>query len=134
MVEINNLTDCRIDKRLFQNIAKRVLKGENKGELIVSLGLVGPREIKRLNWKYRKKNRPTDVLSFLYEDSGEIVLCPKIIRQNAKLFKTSFKKELNRILIHGLLHLAGYDHEGSKAEAERMREKESYYFRYNAKL
>lgn len=121
------MTKKRVESGELKDVAKHVLKGENKGRLAVSLGLVSPREIKKLNQKYRKKNRPTDVLSFLYEDSGEIILCPEVIRQNAKQFKNSFKKELNRILIHGLLHLVGYDHEGSKAEAERMWEKENYY-------
>lgn len=126
MIEVNNLTKKRADERLLKNIAKKVLKGENK-ELDVSIGIVGKEEIEKLNKKYRKKNKPTDVLSFLYENSGEIVLCPQIIKENAKVFKSDLKRELSRILIHGLLHLAGYDHEKSKKGAEKMQKKENYY-------
>ncbi|MBI4101635.1 MAG: rRNA maturation RNase YbeY [Candidatus Nealsonbacteria bacterium] len=133
MIEVSNLTKEKIGSKDLKDIAKRVLKSENKEGLAVSIGLVSSREIERLNREYRKKNRPTDVLSFLYEDSGEIVLCPEVIRKNAKAFGTSFKKELNRILIHGLLHLVGCDHEGSRKEAAKMEEKENHYL-IHAKL
>ncbi len=127
MIEVNNLTKKEVNGKLLKSIAKRVLKGENREELDISIGIVGEGEIGKLNKKYRKKNRPTDVLSFLYESSGEIVICPEIVKNNAKIFKTEFKKELNRILIHGLLHLAGYDHEKSETAALKMQKKENYY-------
>ncbi len=77
--------------------------------------------------EYRKANRPTDVLSLFYGDSGEIVLCPFVIRQNAKKYKVAFQNELSRILIHGILHLLGFDHEKGKEKAKKMRAKEKYY-------
>lgn len=127
MIEVNNLTKKRIDEKLLKDIAKKVLKRENREGLDISIGIVGKEEIRKLNERYRKKNRPTDVLSFLYESSGEIVICPEIVKRNAKNFKNDFRKELKRILIHGLLHLAGHDHEGSKEKAQKMRNKENYY-------
>lgn len=121
------MTKKEVSEKSLKSIAKRILKGENKEELDISIGIVGQKEIEKLNKKYRKKNRPTDVLSFLYESSGEIVICPEIVRKNAKIFKADFKKEFNRILIHGLLHLAGYDHEKSETAALKMQKKENYY-------
>jgi len=128
MFEINNLTSSRADNGFFKKIAKKVLMKERNSNLNLSIALVGPNIIKGLNKRYRKKNRPTDVLSFTYnKGSGEVVICPQVIRENAKKFRTTFKKELDRVLIHGILHLLGYDHEKSAAEAKKMEKKQNYY-------
>jgi len=119
MIEINNLSSCRIDEKFLKRVASLVL-ARGKKEKKISLALVGQKKIKELNRKYRKKNRATDVLSFDYSDSGEVVLCPDIIRKNAKEYGLLFKKELARILIHGLLHLLGEGH-------QKIRKKEEYY-------
>ena len=61
------------------------------------------------------------------QELGEIVICPQEVKKNAQRFNSAFKKELVRVLIHGILHLLGYDHEKGKKEAEKMSEKEEYY-------
>ncbi len=126
MIEINNLTRKKIDGKFLAEIAKKVLK-EEKNNSDISIVLVGSQKIKDLNKKYRKKNRATDVLSFTYMKSGEIVLCAQIIKQNAKRFGETFKKELTLVLIHGVLHILGYDHEVSGKDAKKMERKEEYY-------
>jgi len=89
--------------------------------------LVGQARIKKLNKQYRQKNRPTDVLAFAYNGLGEIVICLEQVKRNAQKFNTSFKDELKRVLIHGILHLLGYDHEQSVKQAQQMRKKEEIY-------
>ncbi|MDD5145997.1 MAG: rRNA maturation RNase YbeY [Candidatus Pacebacteria bacterium] len=127
MVEVNNLTRVKIDKNFLKKAAKKVLKSEKKN-IELSIVLVEEDEIHKLNKKYRKKDCPTDVLSFLYSNkSGEIVICPKAVKENAKKFGSAFKKELTQVLIHGILHLLGYDHEAGKKEKEKMLGKERYY-------
>lgn len=126
MIEVNNLTTNQIKEDFLKRIAGKVLK-EEKTEMDLSVALVGQGRIKELNKRYRKKNRVTDVLSFLYGDSGEIVICLSEVRKNAKKYGLSFEKELAKILIHGILHLLGYDHEKTEKEAEKMRGKEEYY-------
>ena len=64
MIEINNLTSFSVDKKFFLGVAKKVLKGENKGTEHLSIAFVSPEEMKRINRNYRKKNEPADVLSF----------------------------------------------------------------------
>ena len=140
MIEINNLTYFRVDEKFLKKLAQKVLANEEKNKTELSIALVGPKRIKELNKKYRKKDRITDTLSFTYNNSGqpaklreallagEIVICPQEVKKNAKRFDSTFKKELTRVLIHGILHLFGYDHEGSEKEAEKMRKKEEYYF------
>jgi len=129
MIEVNNLTGFRVDEKFLKKVAQKVLASEKKNKTELSIALVGPKRIKELNKKYRKKDKVTDVLSFTYnKNSGEIVICPQEVKKNTKRFNSSFKKELARVLIHGVLHLFGYDHEGSEKEAEKMRKKEEYYF------
>lgn len=141
MIEINNLTTVSVDKSFLTKIAKEVLKGENKSKAILSVALVGQGRIRTLNKKYRRKNRVTDVLAFSENEIpnfkfqipeshrrlGEIVICLREVKKNAKKYKSTFKKELARVLIHGILHLLGYDHEKDEVEAKKIREKEEYY-------
>lgn len=111
MIEINNLTGRRIDEKFLKGLAKKVLKGENKKGLDLSIAFVDKNKIKELNKKYRKKNKATDVLSF-GEDLNEVVICPGMIET---------KKELALLLIHGILHLLSYEH------SKKMEDKQKYY-------
>lgn len=136
MIYIKNLTTAKVDEKVLHRVAKILFKGENIGiEKEISLVLVNDREIKNLNKEYRGKNEPTDVLSFMnasgpmpHDSSlGEIVICPKVVKKNAKEDKSNFKKELVFVFIHGVLHLLGYEHEKSRAGAEKMKAKENFY-------
>ncbi|MDD2731902.1 MAG: rRNA maturation RNase YbeY [Candidatus Pacebacteria bacterium] len=136
MVEINNLTLAKIDKNLLKKSAEIVLKEEGKKDSDLSIVIAGEKRIRFLNKKYRKKDKPTDVLSFsfnqgnLKEGLGEIVICLKIVEKNSKRFKLNYKEEAARVLIHGILHLLGYKHEGSNKERQIMNKKEEYYLNY----
>ena len=102
----------------------------------LSLLFTDDREIHRLNLTYRKKDKPTDVLSFALHDEknrpgfthaplGDIVISVETALRQAKQHRSTPKRELLRLIIHGLLHLLGYDHERvSQREAQRMRRKE----------
>ena len=128
MIEINNLTTNPVDEEFLKGLVKKVLEGENKEGAGLSIALVGQGRIRELNKKYRGKNRATDVLAFPGDGLGEIVICLREVKKNAKRYRSNSEKELARVLIHGVLHLLGYDHEKSEQAAEKMREKEGYYF------
>ena len=94
ILEITNLTQNIIDEKFFQEIAAYVLSKEKKQGLI-SLVLVGPGRIKKLNRQYRKKNKVTDVLSFpakaevfVPKDDknflGEIVICLRVVKKTSR--------------------------------------------------
>jgi len=78
-----------------------------------------------LNRRYRGKDYATDVLSFVYQDEmedgspflGEIVIAPEVALRQARRWKISLNRELHRLMLHGALHLLGFDHE---ADAGRM--------------
>jgi probable rRNA maturation factor len=143
MIEINNLTEFSINEKSFKKLTNNVLIGEGKEGVAISIAFIKKEEIRKLNKQYLKRDYPTDVLSFSeaevdYSEKkeqvgvknilGEIVICPSQVKKNAKELGFTFKKELNRVLIHGILHLLGYNHEGSEKEAKRMKKKEDYYF------
>ena len=103
-IEIINLTKIKIEKKPLIKIAKKILAKKKSADL--SIALLTKNEIKKLNKRFRKKDKPTDVLSFKETIGlGEIVICPALVKENAKKFKISFKEELIRVLIHGLSYL-----------------------------
>lgn len=106
----------------LRRAAKTVADEAGKRNGVVSLGFVTEKEIRRLNAKYRKKNRVTDVLSFSDGEAGalgEILICYPQADRQAKIAGHSKRKEVLFLFIHGLLHLFGFDHE-RKADAVRM--------------
>jgi rRNA maturation RNase YbeY len=140
MIEINNLSKIRLDKRIFSTVAKKVLSSENRRTENISLAFVDKEEIKKLNKKFRKKNKPTDVLSFELRPKvlpgsgpenylGEVIICPHVVKDNAEKYGVTTKSELLKVFVHGILHLCGYDHEKSKKEAELMERKQNLYLK-----
>jgi len=118
----------KVSTQKIKSKAIRILKllKENQSEL--SLALVGNREIRKLNSQYRNKNEPTDVLSFPLEGDlpkgkkllGDVVISVEQAEKQAREGMKTLEKELEILLIHGILHLLGYDHEVSPKEAHRM--------------
>ena len=96
----------------------------------MSVVVVGDAEMKGLNQRYRQQASVTDVLSFPYgHDGGEIVLCYSQAKRQAKLKQDSLRREVSWLLIHGLLHLLGYDHERTR-DAQVMRPLEQKILAY----
>lgn len=118
--EINNLTRSKVDRKFLEKVAEKTLKILKIKILEISIVLVGDAKIKALNKKYRKSNKVTDVLAF---DYGEIFICLPQAKKQAKKLGNILKKELSILLIHGLLHLAGYDHR-TKKDLNKMLKKQ----------
>jgi len=111
---------------VFEKLIKKILKGEKTiGQIDVSM--VDDRKMKELNAKFRKKNKATDVLAFPYgKDSnsmdviGDVIISRDTARRNAKRFGVGYQKELKRLVIHGALHVLGYDHGKEMRHAEEI--------------
>ncbi len=95
-------------------LLKRIQKLTGKKFAEVSLVLVTSTKIKILNRQYRRINKVTDVLSFIYQVkpkiSGEIFICLSKAKKQSLKFGNSFEQELEFLFVHGCLHLLGYDH------------------------
>ena len=128
-VEIIFYVKTAIDSDFLNRWIKAVLNELKKNKIHslkkqLVVAFISTKEMKKLNYQYRKKPSPTDVLSF--EESprssclGELALCPYWIRKNSVKKKVSFKEEIAYITLHGLLHLFGFDHEKSRTQAQKM--------------
>jgi probable rRNA maturation factor len=113
--------------------ARRLLAGLGLDGAELSVLLVADGEMRRLNRDWRGKDRPTDVLSFAQGEGagaapdgllGDVVISVDTARRQAHTGRRPLGREAERLLVHGLLHLLGYDHERSAREAARMKRKE----------
>lgn len=114
------------------------------GDVDIKFAFVDPDTIAKMNAEYRGKEGSTDVLTFVYgydemeeeienedmdteEPYAEGYLCIDVIKENSEKFNVPFEKELLTVLVHSILHMAGYDHEYSKENAEEMFNKQNKY-------
>ena len=86
----------------------------------VDVLISGSERLRRLNRRFRRKNKPTDVLSFPRPSGGDIAISAQIARDNARLYGHSLADELKILVLHGMLHLAGYDHETDNGRMARV--------------
>ncbi|NPA57846.1 MAG: rRNA maturation RNase YbeY [Aquificae bacterium] len=124
-----DIYDRQITKKFVKEVADKILKEMhiNDGEL--SITLTDDETIRQLNKEWRKKDRPTDVLSFPIDEKppayryrilGDVVISLPYAKRQAEEIGIPYRDEVVRLLTHGILHLLGYDHEGCPAEAEKM--------------
>ena len=121
------------DAKSLEKVFKKIIKyfktkkirngvwlGEKTELTVVFLDSV---EMQRINRQFRKKNKPTDVLSFSSQDPaslGELLFCADVLKKQAAQQKHSLFAETTYMLVHGILHLLEYDHEISKKEEKLM--------------
>lgn len=90
-----------------------------------------------VNMKYLQHDYFTDIITFDYCEgdrlSGDLFISIDSVRENAKLYNTEFNEELNRVMVHGILHLIGYDDHTQK-DQKLMRTKENYYLSFREAL
>jgi probable rRNA maturation factor len=95
----------------------------------VTIQLISDAAMARLNETYRKKQGPTDVLSFPAEGNrpapnaeyvGDIAISPETARRNARRFARTLPAEMRILILHGMIHLAGFDHETDDGEMDRF--------------
>jgi probable rRNA maturation factor len=120
-------------KKRIQSAIQKVVQTIHKiHHFEISLLLINDLEIQKVNHLSRGKDKPTDVLSFpisehipgAYKNLGEILISMDTLKRQAKEIGHSQKEEFYRLLVHGILHLLGYDHEISPQEEKRMKRKE----------
>jgi probable rRNA maturation factor len=131
-VQLLNHSDVRMPRKFLQKwttlIAKELhpaTSPKQRSLLVRELVVVflDTADARKLNRQFRQRNYATDVLSFAPTDGtqlGELVICPQVVRRQALEHGWSFQIELSYMVLHGVLHLLGYDHEGSARQARRM--------------
>ena len=136
----NHQGAVRVDLRSLRLFLGRVRRELRLGPQGVAVRLIGDSEMTRLNETYRKKKGSTDVLSFPSGESvpasskekkrgsrplylGDIAISPKVARRNAAAVGADLQHELRILILHGVLHLLGYDHETDRGQMDRKEAK-----------
>jgi probable rRNA maturation factor len=117
------IPEARIIKAATHALRKiGILCHPERSEGSLSIVFVGSHRMRSINNKYLKHDYITDVLTFdLGEGQGEIIICPQVAASNAKTHQTSIENEITLYVIHGILHLAGYDDHNPKDILEMRR-------------
>ena len=124
-----------VDRERLARTLWRALDGEGLAGAEVTLLLVGDRRIHELNRRWRGVDRPTDVLAFPQREGeggdlhpgvlGDVVISVATAARQAREAGRPLADELDLLAVHGVLHLAGYDHEAGPAAARKMRRREA---------
>ena len=135
---INRQDRVAVDRRKIGAAARRILDRLGYKGYELTVVLVDDREITRLNRQYFRRNRPTNVISFPMMDGtpvsvrarmlGDVVISAETAKRDAEEVGKKGEDEILFLLIHGILHLTGYDHEGTKKERMEMEAKEKDLF------
>ena len=126
---VSRFAGKKIRVRRLKETARRILELLRQDHAELSLALVDNREMQKLNARYRDKNEPTDVLAFPAGKAllpgmqvlGDVVISVEKAEEQARKRRKTLGQEIRTLLIHGILHLLGYDHERSRREARVMR-------------
>jgi len=127
----------KLPGRRLRKIAAAILTVVGQAEAELSLALIGNAEMKKLNARYRRKDYPTDVLSFPVDEKlpspnrllGDVIISVEKAGEQAKERGRTQDEEMVTLLIHGIVHLLGYDHERSAKDARVMKRLENKIYR-----
>jgi probable rRNA maturation factor len=128
---VNRQRLCKIARGRVERLAEAALDAVGRGESSVAVAFVRDRAMRDLNRRYRGKDRATDVLSFPADDGappsppsgeylGDIVISTDTALRQATEAGHPVEREVDELLIHGVLHLCGYDHETDAGEMNRL--------------
>jgi probable rRNA maturation factor len=132
-VFVANEQEIQVDETRSSALARHVLSAEDVDDAAeLSVLFVSSDHMRRLNMRYADNDYATDVLAFPMMDDdeenlllGDVVICPSVGRENAARLGHELQREIDTLLVHGTLHLLGYDHEKPHDKEEmdrRMRE------------
>lgn len=121
-----------IERAVWERLGRDILQLVRKPHVELGVVLVGDRRMRQLNKQYRKSDKSTDVLAFPLQEGtglhtallGDVVISLPMARRQASESRHSLDRELTVLLVHGILHLCGYDHERGIKEARRMQRRE----------
>lgn len=130
---VNYLQEIAFDyKKIIKDFEKQLFKKKE-----IALVLVDEAEIKTINKQFRGIDRVTDVISFEEDDEknkrylGEIFICINKVYEQAKAYNHSNEREFAFLLIHGILHLIGFDHQNDEEEKKMVLEQEKILEKLN---
>ena len=136
----NNQNKIKIDKRRIRSTVLRIMRILDCADKEISLSFVDDEKIKELNKEYLGKDKPTNVISFSLREGeysdinpqimGDIIISVETAQRDALLGNLTVSQEIDFLIIHGILHLLGYNHENTtRKETNKMQKKENDLFK-----
>ena len=130
----NEDVEFKLPRKSLNNLwLKMVAESEIRRLGAVSIIFCSDNYILDVNMKYLQHDYFTDIITFDYCEgstiSGDLFISIDSVRENANFYGTEFEDELNRVMVHGILHLIGYD-DHTEADKKIMRQKEDYYLSF----
>jgi probable rRNA maturation factor len=124
MIEIvNRQRGRKLDTEAWTTFAEKALDAIGKHGSLATIAFVSDKNIRKLNQQFRRIDKATDVLSFPAEEEtnlGDIAISVETAAAQAKDNGLTFENEIAQLILHGLLHLSGYDHETDNGEMNRV--------------
>ena len=131
MVEVvNRQRKVAIDAQRWRLFTERAIKASRVGEASLTIAFVSDRKMRELNRRWRGKDKTTDVLSFPAEQTdfekteglelGDVVISIEQATRQARENKATLDNEVSQLILHGLLHLCGYDHETDNGQMNKL--------------
>ena len=124
MVEVvNRQRRVKVDPDAWTTFAENALNAIGNGGSAATIAFVSDSNIRKLNQQFRGVDKPTDVLSFPADEPdnlGDVAISVETAARQAKENGLSFDNEIAQLILHGLLHLSGYDHETDNGEMNRL--------------
>lgn len=135
----NRQAQVKIDRKIIRNTVLNIFQILDCSNNEISICLTDDKHIKQLNQQYLGRNKATNVLSFSLQEGeygninpqamGDVVISVETAQKDAIKGNLTVEQEIDFLLIHGILHLLGYNHENtSRKEAKKMRQKEKEVF------
>ncbi|MFQ5769159.1 MAG: rRNA maturation RNase YbeY [bacterium] len=134
LIDIQNNQSIKVDLIEIEKIANRVWRHEGKKDAQINIILVNDEYIRKLNKKYLHKDAVTDVIAFPISAEkatffeGEMYVCIDRVLENATSYNVNFNQELNRVVVHGLLHFIGYE-DKTYCGKKIMTKRENHYLK-----
>ena len=136
-VEIHNEFDIQLNKSSIQSLLENILLDNKQNTGSINIIMTDDDSLRLMKKEYFNQDLYTDVIAFNIDDDpfeGEIYISHDRIKDNAKKFNQSFEDELKRILIHGSLHLCGYDDKTPTEKLEMTSLEENYLEKFRVSI
>lgn len=124
MIEVvNRQRRLKVDTKTWTTFAAKALEAIGRSDSSATIAFVSDKSIQKLNQQFRGVDKATDVLSFPADEPntlGDVAISVETAASQAKANGLSFENEIAQLILHGLLHLSGYDHETDNGEMNRL--------------
>ena len=136
-INLHNESDIEVDDDSIRELVALVFSANSHQSAMVDIIITDDNTLRRMKKEYFNQDLYTDVIAFNIEEDpfeGEIYISHQRVKENAEKYKQSLHRELKRVIIHGALHLCGYNDQTSEEKSIMTSMEENYLVKFNGKI